>query len=111
MGLEIVPYVSEDGSTKVNVEVDGDRDTMWLTQAGMAILFEVARNTITTHLGNIFGSGELDQETNVRKADIPSSDKPVAYYSLDAIISVGYRVNSKRAIDFLNCAKGVQRGR
>jgi hypothetical protein len=66
----------------------------------MAILFDTERSVITKHLRNIFQSEELDEKSNVQKMHIAGSDKPVAFYSLDAIISVGYRVNSKRGTQF-----------
>ncbi len=72
-------------------------ETLWLTQKTIGELFGKERSVITKHLRNIFASGELDEKCNVQKMHIGHSDKPVKIYNLDVIISVGYRVNSKRA--------------
>jgi hypothetical protein len=61
----------------------------------MVELFETERSVVTKHLRNIFDSGELAEKSNVQKMHIPGSDKPVAFYNLDAIILVEYRINSK----------------
>ncbi len=95
---EVVLYVDADGT--VNLDVRLERENLWLTQKQMAELFATERSVITKHLNNIFGSGELDRESNVQKVHIATSDRPVAMYGLDAIISVGYRVNSKRGTRF-----------
>lgn len=93
-------YSSNDGNVNVRVIVDSDNDTIWTTQKGMAELFEVNVSSISRHLNNIFNSGELDEKSNLQKLQIANSDKPVVYYSLDAIIAVGYRVNSYKATQF-----------
>ncbi len=95
---QIIIYQTEDGITKISVTLDGD--TVWLTQAQMAELFQRDRSVITKHLHNIFDEGELDEKSNVQFLHIANSDKPVAYYSLDVIISVGYRVKSVRGTQF-----------
>ncbi|HOC53873.1 MAG TPA: virulence protein RhuM/Fic/DOC family protein [Candidatus Pacearchaeota archaeon] len=95
---EIIIY--KDKSNKVNFNVKIKKDSIWISQAQMAELFETERSVITKHLRNIFESGELKEKSNVQKMHIPLSDKPVNFYNLDAIISVGYRVNSKKATDF-----------
>lgn len=95
---EIVIYQTLD--KKVKIDVSLKNETIWLTQDQIAKLFGTQRPTITKHLNNIFKSGELDEKSNVPKWNIPNSDKPVKFYSLDAIISVGYRVNSKSATQF-----------
>ncbi len=95
---EILIYQSAD--KKINIDVSLDQDTVWLTQKQMAVLFGTKIPAITKHLNNIFKSGELDEKSNVPKWNIANSDKPVKFYSLDAVISVGYRVNSKRATQF-----------
>jgi len=106
-GGEIVLYQAPDGSVKLNVRLE--RETIWLSQKQMALLFDTERSVITKHLRNIFQSGELEEKSNVQKMHIPGSDKPVAFYSLDAIISVGYRVNSKRGTQFRIWATQVLR--
>lgn len=106
-GGEIVLYRAPDGSIALDVRLE--QETVWLTQKQMAQLFQTERSVITKHLRNIFKSGELDEKSNVQKMHIPGSDKPVAFYNLDAIISVGYRVNSKRGTQFRIWATQVLR--
>jgi hypothetical protein len=91
-------YQTEDGKTKIEVEFEND--TVWLTQAQMAELFQRDRTVITKHIKNIFEEGELQEKSNVQNLHIANSDKPVSYYSLDVIISVGYRVKSIRGTQF-----------
>jgi hypothetical protein len=67
---------------------------VWLTQAQISSLFQRERSVITRHINNVFKEGELEKESNVHFLHIANSDKPVQYYSLDVIISVGYRVKS-----------------
>lgn len=96
---EVVVYEAPDG--KVRVDVRLERETVWLTQAQMAELFGRERSVITKHVRNVFKEGELqEEESNVHFLHIAGSDKPVGFYSLDVIISVGYRVNSKRGTQF-----------
>ncbi len=85
---------------KVNVEVFLKGETVWLTQKTIAELFGKERSVITKHLKNIFASGELVEESNVQKMHVSHSDKPIKFYNLDVIISVGYRVNSYQATQF-----------
>lgn len=106
-GGEVVLYQAPDGT--VQLEVRLEQDTIWLTQKQMALLFDTERSVITKHLRNIFQSGELEEKSNVQKMHIPGSDKPVAFYNLDAVISVGYRVNSKRGTQFRIWATQVLR--
>jgi prophage maintenance system killer protein len=73
---------------------------VWLTQAQMAELFRRDRTVITRHVGNVFNDGELDEESNVQKMHIASADRPIALYSLDVVISVGYRVKSPEGTQF-----------
>ena len=76
----------------IKLEVNMKDETVWLNQMQMAELFDKDRTVITRHINNIFKEGELDKKTNVQKLHIPNSDKPVTFYNLDVIISVGYRV-------------------
>ena len=92
---------------KNKVEVKLDKETVWLTQKLMADLFDTERSVITKHIHNVFKSKELSEKRNVQKMNIPNSDKPVKFYSLDVIISVGYRVNSKRGTQFRIWATNV----
>jgi prophage maintenance system killer protein len=97
-GGEVVLYRPPGG--RMQLEVRLERETVWLTQAQMATLFGRERSVVTKHLSNVFKERELDRKGNVQNLHIASSDKPVAVYSLDAILSVGYRVNSKQGIQF-----------
>mgnify|MGYP001597364002 CR=1 FL=1 len=104
---EVVLYDAPDGQVRLDVRLE--QDTVWLTQAQMAELFGRERSVITKHVNNVFGEGELAKESNVQNLHIASSDKPVAAYSLDVIISVGYRVKSKRGVQFRQWATHVLR--
>ena len=107
MENEIVLFESEDVQVKLNVEFDGE--TVWLTKEQMAALFGRDRSVISRHISNIFREGEILEEGNVHYLHIANSDKPVAFYNLDAIISVAYRVKSKRGVEFRRWATGVLR--
>ena len=76
----------------IRLEVRVENETVWLTQAQISSLFQRGRSVITRHINNVFKEGELEKESNVHFLHIANSDKPVQYYSLDVIISVGYRV-------------------
>lgn len=102
---EIVLYTGPKGAEKVEVHMD--KDTVWLTQAQIAQLFDTDRSSITRHVNNVINSAELSENSNVQFLHIAGSDKPVKYYSLDMILSVGYRVNSKRATQFRVWATSV----
>lgn len=95
---EIIFYHSKDGKTKIQVRLD--EDTVWLTQEQMSELFQKDRTVITKHIANVFKEGELDEKSNVQKMHIADSDKPVKFYNLNVIISVGYRVKSQRGTQF-----------
>jgi len=82
------------------LDIKLDKQTIWITQKQMAELFNKDRSVITKHISNIFREDELVEKSNVQKMHIANSDKPVNFYNLDVIISVGYRVNSKRATQF-----------
>ncbi len=89
------------------LEVLVSNDTVWLTQLQMAELFQKDRTVITKHIKNIFHENELEEKSNVQKMHFANSDKPVNYYSLDVIISVGYRVKSKQGTKFRQWANNV----
>lgn len=91
-------YQTEDG--QLQIEVQFEKDTVWLSQSQMTGLFQRDRTVITKHINNIFSEGELDEKSNVQKMHIAFSDKPVTLYSLDVIISVGYRVKSQQGTQF-----------
>ena len=103
---EIVVY-EPDETTRLDVRLDDD--TVWLTQNQMTDLFQRDRTVITRHINNVFSDGELDEKSNVHFLHIPFSDKPVKVYSLNVIISVGYRVKSMRGTQFRIWATNVLR--
>lgn len=105
MGDEIVLFESDDKEIKLTVPVE--RETVWLAQAQMTELFERDISVISRHISSIFKEGEVDRDSNLHFLQIANSDKPVAYYSLDVIISVGYRVKSKRGVEFRKWANTV----
>ena len=102
---EIVLFETEDQEIKLNVPIE--EETVWLTQAQMTELFGRNVSTISRHISNIFETGEVNVESNLHFLQIANSDKPVAYYSLDVIISVGYRVKSRRGVEFRRWANTV----
>lgn len=104
---EIMLYESEEGQLAIQVQLKNE--TVWLTQMQMAELFGKERSVISKHIFNVFKEGELDEKRNVQKMHIPFSDKPTAFYSLDTIISVGYRVKSKQGTQFRIWANGILR--
>ena len=103
---EIVVYQPNE-TVRLDVRLDGD--TVWLTQNQMTDLFQRDRTVITRHINNVFSEGELDEKSNVHFLHIPSSDKPIKVYSLNVIISVGYRVKSIRGTQFRIWATNVLR--
>ena len=91
----------------VKLEVNLKDETVWLNQNQMSELFEKERSVITKHINNIFKEGELDENSNVHFLHIANSDKPIMLYSLDVIISVGYRVKSQRGTLFRQWANQI----
>lgn len=102
---EIVLFETNDKEIKLSVPIE--QETVWLTQAQMTELFERDVSVISRHISNIFKEAEVDKKSNLHFLQIANSDKPVAYYSLDVIISVGYRVRSKRGVEFRKWANSV----
>lgn len=95
---EVVVYEAPDGAIRVDVRLE--HETVWLTQQQMAELFGRERSVVTRHVRNVFREGELGEESNVHFLHIAGSDRPVGHYSLDVIISVGYRVKSPEGTHF-----------
>jgi hypothetical protein len=98
---EIIIYQTEDGITKIETRLENE--TVWLTQAQLAELFQKSRVTITEHIGNIFKEGELSENSVCRKFRLTAADGKeydTTLYNLDVIISVGYRVKSLRGTQF-----------
>ena len=102
---EIIIYQTEDGLTKINVNMQNE--TVWLSKAQMAELFQRDRSVISKHIKKVFEEGELSRESNVQILHVANSDKPVEFYNLDVIISVGYRVKSQRGVQFRIWATGI----
>ncbi|CAN5386519.1 virulence RhuM family protein [soil metagenome] len=94
----ILLYQTEDGRTKLEVRLENE--TVWLTQEQVSDLFQRERSVITKHINNVFNEGELNEKSNVQILHISGSDRPVKFYNLDVIISVGYRVKSLRGTQF-----------
>lgn len=105
MEKELVIFKSKDGSVSLDVNVANE--TVWLTQSQMTMLFDVDRTSITRHINNAIKEGEIEEKSNVQKMNFPNSDKPIKLYSLDVIISVGYRVKSQRGVEFRRWANSV----
>ena len=84
------------------LELRGDfsNETLWATQAQIVKLFDVDQSVVSRHIKNVFKDGEVKEKSNMQKMHIANSDKPVTYYSLDVVLSVGYRTNSAKAIRF-----------
>lgn len=101
----LVIFESEDRNVELRVPIEDE--TVWLTQAQMIELFGRDQSVISRHIRNIFRENELDEKSNMHFLHITNIDRPVAFYSLDVIISVGYRVKSKRGIEFRRCANKV----
>lgn len=102
---KIVIYQTEDGQTQIDVRLE--KETVWLTTAQMSLLFDREESNIRRHVINVFKEGELERDNNVQKIHVNGVKKPVPIYNLDVIISVGYRVKSKRGTAFRIWARNV----
>ncbi len=101
MKNSMIIYVSKDGNVKVDVNIL--QDDIWMSQDVMANLYDTTKNNISMHLKNIFDEGELEKNSVVKKFLTTANDGKnykVLHYNLDAIIAVGYRINSKKATEF-----------
>jgi hypothetical protein len=107
MNNEIILY--RPNELDEHIEVRFKEDTVWLSQEQLNQLFKRDQSVISRHIRNIFKEGELDEKSNMQKMHIPNSDKPVAFYNLDVIISVGYRVKSIQGTQFRIWATNVLR--
>ena len=101
----VVTY--NNGEIELKVSIDNNKETIWLTQKQIVALFEKNQSVISRHINNIFKDGEVDDKSNMQKMHIANSDKPVNFYSLDIILAIGYRTNSKKAIEFRKWATKV----
>ena len=108
---KIVIYQTEDGQTQIDVRLENE--TVWLTQAQMVELFQTTKQNVSLHVGNVFKEGELEQEATVKEYLTVQNEgnrkvtRKVKYYNLDVIISVGYRVKSKRGTAFRIWARQI----
>ena len=102
---EMVIFETED--KQVSLPVTVEEETVWLNQSQMMELFDRDQSVISRHIKSVFKEQEVDEKTNMHFLHIANSDRPVAYYSLDVIISVGYRVKSKRGVEFRRWANSV----
>ena len=102
---EIVKFV--DNGFELEVNVSPKENTVWLSQAEMSLLFSRDISVISRHIKNVLSEGECDEKSNLHFLQIPFSDKPTVLYSLDVIISVGYRVKSQRGVVFRRWATSV----
>ena len=104
MNNEIVIFT--DGDVNIEVQINPEEETVWLTQKQMGELFGVKQATLSEHINNIIMSGELD-ETSIGFSDKSTGGRKPKIYNLDMILSVGYRVNSKRGIAFRKWANNI----
>jgi hypothetical protein len=101
---EIIIYQTPEGKTELEVKLD--RDTLWLSQRQMSLLFEKDTDTIGLHLRNIYKEGELEESATTEESSVVQKEgnrrvrRTIRLYNLDAVLSVGYRVNSKRGTQF-----------
>ena len=91
-------YQAKSGAIELKGDFSGE--TIWATQIQISNIFDIDRTVVTKHINNIIRSEEIEGKSNVQKMHIANSDKPVNFYSLDVILAVGYRTNSKKAIEF-----------
>ena len=103
-----VIYQAKNGA----IELRGDflRETIWATQSQIVELFDVDQSVVSRHIRNIFKDKEINPKSNMQKMHIANSDRPVTFYSLDVLLGVGYRANSKVAIEFRKWATKTLRG-
>jgi len=105
MNNQIVIYQTDDGRTQVDVRMENE--TVWLTTSQMAMLFDREESNVRRHVINVFKEGELERENNVHFLHVNGVKKPVPFYNLDVIISVGYRVKSQRGVQFRRWANKI----
>lgn len=105
MGNEIILFETNDNAIKLEVPVEGE--TVWLSANQMAELFDRDEKTIRKHINNVFSEAEVDKDNNTQKMRVVGVKQKVPFYTLDVIISVGYRVKSKRGVEFRRWANSV----
>ena len=104
---QIAIYQTDDG--QVQLEVALEQDTVWLSQAQMVELFGRDQSVVSRHIRNALAEGEVAEKSNMQKMHIANSDRPVVFYDLDVVISVGYRIKSERGVQFRRWATNVLR--
>ena len=102
---KIIIYQTEDGQTQIDVRLENE--TVWLSVEQMSLLFNREESNVRRHIINVFKEGELERENNVHFLHVNGVKKPVPFYNLDVIISVGYRVKSKRGTAFRIWARKI----
>jgi hypothetical protein len=102
---QIIIYQTDDNQTQIDVRLENE--TVWLTTNQMAMLFDREESNIRRHVINVFKERELDRENNVHFLHVNGVKKPVPFYNLDVIISVGYRVKSQRGVQFRQWANKI----
>ena len=102
---KIIIYQTEDGQTQIDVRLENE--TVWLNVEQMSLLFNREESNVRRHIINVFKEGELERENNVHFLHVNGVKKPVPFYNLDVIISVGYRVKSKRGTAFRIWARNI----
>ncbi|GAB5434814.1 MAG: RhuM family protein [Epibacterium sp.] len=107
--FEVVQYLRPGEADPVEFRFDPSSQNIWATQTQISKLFEADVSGVSRHLKNIFESGELERDSNLQKMQVAEASKPITLYSLDAVISVGYRVNSKAATIFRRWATATLR--
>lgn len=107
MENQINLYQTEDGQVQLDVRLD--QETVWLSQAQMVALFERDVSVISRHIRNALNEGEIQEKSNLQKMQIANSDRPVVFYDLDVVISVGYRIKSERGVQFRRWATNTLR--
>ncbi len=104
---ELVIFQAKNGAIELNKDLKAD--TIWASQSDIVTLYEKDQSVISRHINSIFKDVEIDKKSNMQKMHIANSDKPVIFYSLDVVLAVGYRVSSRRAIEFRKWATKVLR--
>ncbi|MBI1887045.1 MAG: virulence protein RhuM/Fic/DOC family protein [Nitrosomonadales bacterium] len=104
---QIAIYQTDDG--QVQLEVALEQETVWLSQAQMVDLFGRDQSVVSRHIRNALAEGEVAEKSNMQKMHIANSDRPVVFYDLDVVISVGYRIKSERGVQFRRWATNVLR--
>jgi hypothetical protein len=104
---KLIIYQAKNGAIKLRGDAHGE--TIWANQSQIATVFGIDQSVVSRHINNVLKDGDVHIQSNMQKMHIANSDKPVSFYSLDIILSVGYRTNSSKAIAFRKWATSVLR--